>query len=103
MSRFYDASKGDSNLDRMHQVDQVCGGDSANPAPRAADMTPGSMLPAPTEPIEPGRIPRRVGLLVVAGVFAVEYAGEILFTKRIDIRPDQLEEWEPEPGQRPRT
>jgi hypothetical protein len=31
------------------------------------------------------------------GVFAVEYPDEVLFTKRIDIRPDQLDEWQPEP------
>jgi hypothetical protein len=32
------------------------------------------------------------------GVFAVEYRDEVLFTKRIDIRPDQLDEWRPEPA-----
>lgn len=31
------------------------------------------------------------------GVFVVEYPDEVLFTKRIDIRPDQLDEWQPEP------
>jgi hypothetical protein len=31
------------------------------------------------------------------GVFAIEYPDEVLFTKRIDIRPDQLDEWRPEP------
>ena len=31
------------------------------------------------------------------GVFAIAYPDEVLFTKRIDIRPDQLDEWKPEP------
>ena len=31
------------------------------------------------------------------GVFAIAYPDEALFTKRIDIRPDQLEEWKPRP------
>jgi hypothetical protein len=31
------------------------------------------------------------------GVFAVEYPDEVLFTKRIDVRPDQLDDWKPEP------
>ena len=31
------------------------------------------------------------------GVFAVEYPDVVLFTKRIDIRTDQLDEWKPEP------
>ena len=69
MSRFYDASKGDSNLDRMHQVDQVCGGDSAPIPPRAAaDIDPGlrACRPRPSPSMHLGESRDELDLPVVA-------------------------------------
>ncbi len=62
-----------------------------------ADRTPGSVPPAPTAAIEgQGESRDEADSRSWRGVFAVEYPEEILFTKRIDIRPDQLDEWKPE-------
>lgn len=99
MDRFYDVSRRVSDLDRTHQCKQGWDGYSTPIPPRVAvDMTPGSVLLAPTEAIErPVESRDELDSRSWRGVFAVEYPDEVLFTKRIDIRPDQLDEWRPEP------
>jgi len=63
-----------------------------------ADTPPCASPPDQAEAIEsPDESRDEVNPRSWRGVFAVEYPDEVLFTKRIDIRPDQLDEWRPEP------
>ena len=72
--------------------------EEANGLTTGADMTPDAMPPDQTEPFEsPGEFRDEADSRSWRGVFAVEYPDEVLFTKRIDIRLDQLDEWKPEP------
>jgi hypothetical protein len=64
----------------------------------SADTVPRAALPDQAEAIEsPDESRDEVNPRSWRGVFAVEYPDVVLFTKRIDIRPDQLDEWKPDP------
>jgi hypothetical protein len=68
------------------------------------DTIPGATPMDRSEPIEgPGEFRDEADVRPWRGVYAIAYPDEVLFTKRIDIRPDQLDEWKPQPvtGRRP--
>jgi hypothetical protein len=71
----------------------------ADDSKTGAVTTPDASPPDQAEAIEsPDESRDEVNPRSWRGVYAVEYPDEVLFTKRIDIRPDQLDEWRPEPA-----
>lgn len=72
--------------------------ESADRLMTGAKMTPCASPPDEVEAIEsPDESRDEEDSRSWRGVFAVEYPDEVLFTKRIDIRPDRLDEWSREP------
>ncbi len=72
--------------------------EAADDLTTGANTIPAAPPPDQTQAIEgPGESLDEADSRSWRGVFAIEYPDEVLFTKRIDIRPDQLDEWKPEP------
>src|SRR5262249_20114182 len=79
-------------LEPPSAIDEVVGDSMAG-----ADTPPIVTPPDQAEAIEGRDEPRdEADSRPRRGVFAVEYRDEVLFTKRIGIRTDQLDEWRPE-------